>query len=70
VQRCSELAISQEVFDMEINLGLLLLVYLLPLTVAWVVIYKAVLAALRRHDRDSAGNAVGARRSPHTVKVA
>ena len=31
---------------------LLPLLYLLPLIVGWVVIYTAVLAALRRHDRD------------------
>jgi hypothetical protein len=28
------------------------LLYLLPLIVGWVVVYTAVLAALRRHDRD------------------
>jgi hypothetical protein len=28
------------------------LIYLLPLIVGWVVVYTAVLAALRRHDRD------------------
>jgi hypothetical protein len=28
------------------------LLYLIPVLVTWVVIYTAVLAALRRHDRD------------------
>jgi hypothetical protein len=28
------------------------LLYILPLIVGWVVVYTAVLAALRRHDRD------------------
>jgi hypothetical protein len=28
------------------------LLYILPLFVGWLVIYTAVLAALRRHDRD------------------
>jgi hypothetical protein len=36
--------------DMEIVL--LPLFYILPLIVGWVVVYTAVLAALRRHDRD------------------
>jgi hypothetical protein len=31
---------------------LLPLLYILPLIVGWVVVYTAVLAALRRHDRD------------------
>jgi hypothetical protein len=31
---------------------LLPLFYILPLIVGWVVVYTAVLAALRRHDRD------------------
>jgi hypothetical protein len=31
---------------------LLPLLYLVPLIVGWAVIYTAVLAALRRHDRD------------------
>ena len=28
------------------------LLYLIPILLTWVVIYTAVLAALRRHDRD------------------
>jgi hypothetical protein len=28
------------------------ILWLLPIAVAWLVIYSAVLAALRRHDRD------------------
>jgi hypothetical protein len=36
--------------DMEYVL--LPLLYILPLIVGWVVVYTAVLAALRRHDRD------------------
>jgi hypothetical protein len=31
---------------------LLPLLYIIPVLVTWVVIYTAVLAALRRHDRD------------------
>jgi len=31
---------------------LLPLLYLIPVLVTWVVIYTAVLSALRRHDRD------------------
>jgi hypothetical protein len=34
------------------DIVLLPLLYLLPLIVGWVVVYTAVLAALRRHDRD------------------
>jgi hypothetical protein len=34
------------------DIGFLPLLYLLPLIVGWVVVYTAVLAALRRHDRD------------------
>jgi hypothetical protein len=34
------------------DIDVLPLLYLLPLIVGWVVVYTAVLAALRRHDRD------------------
>jgi hypothetical protein len=34
------------------DIVLLPLLYLFPLIVGWVVVYTAVLAASRRHDRD------------------
>jgi hypothetical protein len=40
-----------------VNLGsllVLLLLYTVPVLILWAVIYSAVLAALRRHNRDNA----------------
>ena len=36
-------------------LPLILAVWIIPIAIGWYVIYSAVLAALRRHDRERAG---------------
>jgi hypothetical protein len=43
---------------------LFLLLYLIPVAVLWLVIYSAVLAALRRHDRDRVDASVGTTAQP------